>query len=346
VQVIARAYGKISLVNVELVEIERKIYTGNGRSVPYYMIHVKGGFVSADPDGFARLYPCTAMNARVSDKVFNRSNARVGSKVCFKGDIEEDPMNGIHLKNVLKIETSPAEIHPEYIASDDHVQGILAGRISLLTHQSGYQFYERDFDRDDDDDGDDNDDEPVNRRLYPRSYQRPYYPRPATRARAKTEKMGNESIFELIDQKSDGGKTFRKIERALVMLGNQRNLLMIKSQKDSLMAVVKSQTTDGIEYATYISETGRYFCCPQDLEYCLGMKGSLCKHIILSLAAACKDGTVPKDTLKKWIQNTQGKHPIIDENMAAGLFVESKMPKDARIGWREIEILPEDMMAF
>jgi len=335
---IARAYGKVCLVNVEVAEVERKIFTGGGREVPYYRIRVKGGFASADLDGLARLYPCTSMCARVSERVFNKSKASVGSKICFQGILEEDSRNGVHLKNVLKIKTTPVDVHPGYIASAEHVQDVLSGRIVLLTHQGGYQYYAYDYENDDDVDDDDV--------VYKRPHHRPYYSHPTAHHAANNLTSGDKSIFDLVDKKGDGGKTYRKILRALTMLAGQRNLLMIKVEKDKIVSVVKSQTTDGIEYATCISEKGDYFCCPQDLEYCLGMKGYLCKHIILSLAAACKTSGKLKDDLKKWVQNAQGKHPIINEDLATSLFVESRLPKDARIGWREVEVLPEDMMAF
>ncbi|MEX2715377.1 MAG: hypothetical protein Q6370_003640 [Candidatus Sigynarchaeota archaeon] len=338
IQHIARAYGKVCLLNVEVAEIERKIYTGSGRAVPYYWIRVKDGFTSADLEGLARLYPCTGASARVSERVFNKANPKVGSRISFRGDLDQDSCNGVHLKNVLKIETTPVDIHAGYIASADHVQDVLSGKITLLKHQGGYQNYAYYHEIDDDVDAD--------AAAYGRSYHRPYYLRSNAYHVTDNISTREKSIFDLVDKKGDGGKTFRKIQRALTMLAGQRNLLMIKIEKDKIVSVVKSQTTDGIEYATCISETGDYFCCPQDLEFCLGMKGYLCKHIILSLAAACKTDDKLKDALKKWVQNAQGKHPIIKEDIATSLFVESKLPKDARIGWREIEILPEDMMAF
>jgi len=175
-------------------------------------------------------------------------------------------------------------------------------------------------------------------------------PRPRSTRRkvywgASYHEVADTPIEAIFGQLSE--KTRRKVARAIDMLRSQQNMLHIKSSDHAVNAIVKSQTDEDIEYATCIGEDGRYYCVSNTLDACLGMQGTICKHIILTVLAAAKDGRVPREVLSSWIQATLDNEAVIDPDEATTMFCECKNgPLELGKGWRDVTILPEDLVAF
>ncbi len=144
-----------------------------------------------------------------------------------------------------------------------------------------------------------------------------------------------------------------KIHKAINMLRREKNLLYIEKTEGNLKAVVKSQTNPKkLEYACSIKADGTFFCGTQNLRPCGGLRGSICKHIILTLIATVKQGYMPNYELIDWVKKTINNRPKLNKPEATSIFLHYKDTINGnlnavnQIEWRPVEILPEDFMAL
>lgn len=138
-----------------------------------------------------------------------------------------------------------------------------------------------------------------------------------------------------------------RITKAIRMFKKESNLLYIDKDSASLRAIVKSQThPDKLEYAILLNSDGRFFCGTQNLYPCGGLRGKICKHIILALIATIKSNQGTANELIKWVDNTKGVRPKLIKPQATAIFVRYQNALEGKIEWRPVEILPEDFMAF
>jgi hypothetical protein len=138
-----------------------------------------------------------------------------------------------------------------------------------------------------------------------------------------------------------------RISKAIKMFKKESNLLYIDKTDDSLKAVIKSQThPDKLEYAISLNSNGNFFCGTQNLFPCGGLRGKICKHIILALIATIKSNQGSVDEMIRWVDNTKSIKPKFMKPQATAIFVKYQNAIDGIIEWRPVEILPEDFMAF
>jgi hypothetical protein len=137
-----------------------------------------------------------------------------------------------------------------------------------------------------------------------------------------------------------------KLGRALKMLKSESFKLYVHLGDDRLVGVVRSQTGAGTVYAPWLTPDGRYGCSTPELEDCMGLQGSPCKHLLVLLVGVSHTGVMKTDAAYAWIHATQGKRPRSDEDLAAQTFLEYKGAEAGEIDWRPTETIPEDFYAF
>lgn len=138
-----------------------------------------------------------------------------------------------------------------------------------------------------------------------------------------------------------------RIDKAIRMFRREKNLLYIDKNNNSLKAVIKSQTKPNqLEYAISLKSNGEFFCGTQNLYPCGGLRGKICKHIILALIAAIKSGAGTINELINWVDNTITHRPKFLKSDATEIFMKYQYALEGKIEWRPVEILPEDFMAF
>ena len=138
-----------------------------------------------------------------------------------------------------------------------------------------------------------------------------------------------------------------RINKAISMFRREKNLLYIDKDDDSLKAIIKSQTKPNqLEYAISLKSNGDFFCGTQNLFPCGGLRGKVCKHIILALIAVIKSGVGTQNEMIKWVDNTLSHRPKFIKSEATEIFIKYKYALEGKIEWRPIEVLPEDFMAF
>ena len=70
---------------------------------------------------------------------------------------------------------------------------------------------------------------------------------------------------------------------------------------DHLVGVVKSQSDPDLVYSCRLNKDGDYACCTQNLNVCGGLRGALCKHLLVLIIGLTKGGELDPTLVKQWI---------------------------------------------
>ncbi|MEZ5444008.1 MAG: hypothetical protein R3F15_21285 [Lysobacterales bacterium] len=144
----------------------------------------------------------------------------------------------------------------------------------------------------------------------------------------------------------------KRIQRALDMLRRERMQLYSTVADDHVAGIVRSQTGYSDFYSTRISADGRYSCCDSGLDWCMGMNGAVCKHLLVLLLGLVQSGQLAPGTARDWLAATrQGKsrRPAGGENMRdllADTVLRYKAAQAGELDWRPTETVPEDYYAY
>jgi hypothetical protein len=144
----------------------------------------------------------------------------------------------------------------------------------------------------------------------------------------------------------------KRIARALDMLRTQRMQLYTDVADDHVAGIVRSQTGFSSYYSTRLSADGRYSCCDSGLDWCMGMQGRPCKHLLVLLLGLVQSGELPVANAKTWLANTKqpkGRRASAGENiqqLLADTILRYKAAEAGEVDWRPTETVPEDYYAY
>jgi BRCT domain type II-containing protein len=145
-------------------------------------------------------------------------------------------------------------------------------------------------------------------------------------------------LYGLVDQ--------GKLGRSLRMLKGESFKLYVRRDADRLVGVVRSQTGVGTVYASWLTSDGHYGCSTPELDDCMGLQGSPCKHLLVLLVGLARSGQMDPATAYAWIHAARSKRPGSDTDLAADTFLQYKGAEPGEIDWRPIETIPEDYYAL
>jgi hypothetical protein len=137
-----------------------------------------------------------------------------------------------------------------------------------------------------------------------------------------------------------------KIKKATSMLKAERFQLFNDITADHMSGVVKSQTDPDLVYACRIQNDGNYACCTQNLNICGGLRGSVCKHLLVLIIGLVKAQQLDPATIDGWVGKTQAQKPVLDKEKMGEIFVRYKGAEAGEIDWRPTETVPEDYYAL
>lgn len=133
-----------------------------------------------------------------------------------------------------------------------------------------------------------------------------------------------------------------RIKKATKMLQAERFELFNDITDTHLNGVVKSQTDRDLVYACRIDSDGKFACCTQNLNACGGLRGSLCKHLLVLIVGLVKAGTLDPVTINKWIAQSIAIKPELDKEKMGEIFVRYKGAEAGELDWRPTQTVPED----
>lgn len=179
-------------------------------------------------------------------------------------------------------------------------------------------------------------------------------------AGAEFEVIDEGSFFDLIRAQGSPGKSKglsdfivqlhslvdpRRLKRALDMLKKERFNLYADVRDDAIVGVIRSQTATGV-YSNVLHADGKYACCSQDLEDCMGLQGQICKHTIVLVLGLVQAGEVDAGKVESWMRVASGKRPGRDPQTLADTLLRYKAAEAGEIDWRPTETVPEDFYAY
>jgi len=137
-----------------------------------------------------------------------------------------------------------------------------------------------------------------------------------------------------------------KIDKATKMLQAEKFQLFNDITDQHLAGVVKSQTDPDLVYACRVESNGHYACCTQNLNICGGLRGSICKHLLVLIIGLVKAGQLDPATIDTWVAKTRSIKPELDKEVMGEIFIRYKGAEAGQVDWRPTETVPEDYYAL
>lgn len=137
-----------------------------------------------------------------------------------------------------------------------------------------------------------------------------------------------------------------KLKKATSMLKADRFQLFAEVSADHLVGVVKSQSDMDLFYSCRLAATGEFACCTQNLNVCGGLRGSLCKHLLVLIVGLAQAGQLDPATADTWSSASKKKKPVLDKDVMSQAFIRYKGAQAGEVDWRPTETMPEDYYAL
>ena len=137
-----------------------------------------------------------------------------------------------------------------------------------------------------------------------------------------------------------------KIKKATKMLRAERFQLFNDVTDAHLNGVVKSQTDADLVYACRIESDGKYACCTQNLNICGGLRGSICKHLLVLIIGLVQAGKLDPQTIDEWVAKSLDVKAELNKETMGEIFIRYKGAEAGEVDWRPTETMPEDYYAL
>lgn len=137
-----------------------------------------------------------------------------------------------------------------------------------------------------------------------------------------------------------------RMAKVTKMLQAERFQLFSAVTDDHITGVVKSQTSASLVYACRLARTGGFFCCTQNLMHCGGLRGALCKHVLVLVIGTAQSGVLDATAAHAWATASRKAKPVLDKEAATTTFVRYKGAEAGEVDWRPTETIPEDYYAL
>ena len=158
----------------------------------------------------------------------------------------------------------------------------------------------------------------------------------------KAEKLDFDQFLQRLDENVEKAR----LQKATAMLKAERFQLYSKSTKEHVIGVVKSQSSPDLVYSCRLAKGGHFACCSQNLNPCGGLRGALCKHLLVLVIGLCKSGELDPGQVESWIRASQFRSPELDGDAMSEALLQYKGAESGEIDWRPTETIPEDFYAL
>src|SRR5262249_6504723 len=92
-----------------------------------------------------------------------------------------------------------------------------------------------------------------------------------------------------------------RLEKSLAMLKADRFKLFTMIDPEFVVGVVKSQTDPSLVYSCRLASDGTFACCTQNLNSCGGLRGALCKHLLVLIIGLTQNGDLDPVAIDQWV---------------------------------------------
>jgi hypothetical protein len=136
-----------------------------------------------------------------------------------------------------------------------------------------------------------------------------------------------------------------RIDKAIKMLKKEKFQLYSEVTDDIVCGIVSSQTDPDLVYACKLNNEGEFACNTQNLKVCGGLKGSLCKHILVLLVGLTAAKQLAPTRAAQLVLASKPEKPKTSFGLGK-VFLKYKGAQACEIDWRPTETIPEDYYAF
>ena len=137
-----------------------------------------------------------------------------------------------------------------------------------------------------------------------------------------------------------------RMSKATSMLKADRFQLFAEVDAAHLIGVVKSQSEADLFYSCRLDAHGDYACCTQNLNVCGGLRGALCKHLLVLVIGLVQAGQLDAATADAWVGASKKKKPVLDKDAMSQAFIRYRGAQAGEVDWRPTETMPEDYYAL
>jgi len=138
----------------------------------------------------------------------------------------------------------------------------------------------------------------------------------------------------------------QRMKKATSMLKADRFQLFAEVDADHLVGVVKSQTDAELFYSCKLAADGSFACCTQNLNVCGGLRGALCKHLLVLVIGLVQGGQLEAAIADAWASASRKMKPVLDRDEMSQAFIRYKGAQAGEVDWRPTETMPEDYYAI
>jgi uncharacterized protein YjbI with pentapeptide repeats len=137
-----------------------------------------------------------------------------------------------------------------------------------------------------------------------------------------------------------------RLKKAIKMLQAERFQLFAEVKPDSMLGVVKSQNDPELVYSCHLTSEGKFCCGTQNLNSCGGLRGALCKHLLVLLLGLTQAGELDATVADTWARASKLQTPKMDKDILSETFLRYKGAESGELDWRPTETIPEDYYSF
>ncbi len=137
-----------------------------------------------------------------------------------------------------------------------------------------------------------------------------------------------------------------RLGKSLSMLKKESFQLFSEQTEAEVVGVIKSQTDKELVYACRLGFDGTFTCCTQNLKACGGLRGALCKHILVLVIGLTKAGSLDPKLAGQGVLASTVETPNINKDAMSDIFLKYKGVENGEVDWRPTETIPEDYYSF
>ena len=99
-------------------------------------------------------------------------------------------------------------------------------------------------------------------------------------------------------------------------------------------------------YSCRLAKDGTFACCTQNLNPCGGLRGKLCKHLLVLVIGLTRGEQLDATTVDEWVEASRISKPDLDKDIMSETLLRYKGAQAGEDDWRSTETVPEDYYAF
>ncbi len=137
-----------------------------------------------------------------------------------------------------------------------------------------------------------------------------------------------------------------RLRKVLAMLKKETFRLFAECSDEAVTGIVRSQSSADLAYACRLARDGSYHCGTQNQKPCGGLRGGLCKHLLVLIVGLTRSGDLDPATIDGWLDASRSKKAALDRDRLSETFLRYAAAQEGTIDWRPTETVPEDYYAL